>query len=88
MKFPNEKQPIKYDDILEIIEGLIKFPYAQICRHSDALELLNLCEEKGLTISGELAKAICNASTGDEKALELLKELRADCKFKDKLEKG
>ena len=51
---------------------LVRFPFAQKCRHSVALDLLSLLEQCGIDLPDGLAKAICQSSAGDEEAERIL----------------
>jgi len=64
-------EELKKDLLLEV-KRMVNFPFAQICRHSVALNILSLMEKHGYIIPNDLAKAICNGSNGDEEALEIL----------------
>lgn len=70
-KLTDPRVPVK--DVVRIIEWALKFPYARVCRHSVAGELLNMLEGNGVKISDELAKAVVQAD--DHTALKLLKKL-------------
>lgn len=61
------------DDLYDVIEGLIKYPFSQICVHSIALDILSVLERNGEVVDGDLIRAIVQASAGDELALEILK---------------
>lgn len=56
--------------ILEMVRGLLRFPYPKICRHLVAAELLSALDEAGYPISLSAISATFNAR--DEEALELL----------------
>lgn len=62
-------------ELVEEIEHMLTFPFPQVCRHSVALDMLNILEKFGCIIPSDLAKAICEGCNGDEKALELLKSI-------------
>ena len=64
------------DDIYGLVEGLIKFPFSQICVHSVALDIMSVLEKNGEPISDRLVKCLVAASAGDEEALEILKNRR------------
>lgn len=67
---------IKKDLLLEV-KHMVNFPFAQICRHSVALNILSLMEKHGYVIPNGLAKAICNGCNGDAEAMDILqKELQ------------
>ena len=61
-------------DIVRIVDGLLKFPFPQICRHSVALDLLSLLKENGIDVSEELAVAVIKAD--DDTALSLIEDLK------------
>jgi len=58
--------------LCRIILGLVRFPYAQICRHSVALDLLSAMEEDGTLLPDGLVAAICKSSAGDYEAERIL----------------
>ena len=62
---------LKKDLLLEV-KHMVNFPFPQICRHSVALNILSLMEKHGYVIPSGLAKAVCEGSNGDEKAMEIL----------------
>lgn len=62
------------DRIVKAIEGLLRFPFPQVCRHLVAADLLSLLEECGASVSEELAHAVVRAE--DEEALDLLPALK------------
>lgn len=64
---------LNLEDVLQIIKGLMKFPFAQICRHSVALDLVSALEQKGWKPPEELCRAICRAE--DDVALNLIEKL-------------
>lgn len=69
-KFINEK------DILNFILNIVKFPFAQVCKHYVAGNLLSLLEEKGMLEyedADRLAKALVKAD--DENSIRILKKL-------------
>jgi hypothetical protein len=65
-------KPIDPYVLVIMIKRLLNFPYAKICRHSVAADLLDRLERAGAPVSMELAKAIIDAN--DERALTLLEE--------------
>jgi hypothetical protein len=56
--------------IWHMIEGLLKFPYPQICRHAVALDLLSLIEESGEKLDPTFVKAVSQAE--DDVALNII----------------
>lgn len=62
------------EDIYALIEGLIRFPYSQICVHSVALDLLSILLKHGEVLQDGLAESIIKASGGDVETLCLLSE--------------
>ena len=40
-------ESITEKDILKLVRGCINFPYAQICKHLVALDLISLLDSKG-----------------------------------------
>ena len=58
--------------VLRMVLGLVRFPYAQICRHSVALDLLSAMEKSGSEIPEGLVAAICKSSAGDAEAEQIL----------------
>lgn len=62
---------IPADAVLSQIERLLNFPYAQVCRHYVAANLLDMLERHGYLLTTELASAVVNAD--DDTALKLLK---------------
>lgn len=68
----NKTVSVPAAQLYKMIEGLLKFPYPQICRHLVAGEILDLLERNGETISNALAKAVVEAD--DFEAIKLLKE--------------
>lgn len=63
-------KPIEPEILVKMIERLLKFPFATICRHSVASDLLDQLERHGAVISHDLARAIVGAD--DDTALRLL----------------
>lgn len=64
------KPEITKADIYEAVRELIEFPYAQVCRHYVACNLLDLLERKGFALDTDLVRAVVRAD--DEAALALL----------------
>ena len=60
---------IPASEILDLVRGAIQFPFAQVCKHLVACDLLELLERHGCRVEG-LIPAVVNAD--DERALELL----------------
>ncbi len=52
--------------------SLVRFPFAQKCRHAVALDLLSIMEEHGVDLPEGLVEAICKSSEGDATAEEIL----------------
>ena len=65
------------EDLYGLIEGLLKFPFAQICRHAVALDILSLLERNEETIDPELVRYISEAAKGDEQALAILERRKS-----------
>lgn len=61
------------EELTRMIKRLIEFPYARICKHSIAADLLSLLNDHGYLINEDLADAIVNAK--DEKALKILNQI-------------
>ncbi len=66
---------ITQKDLYKIIQGLVNFPYGQICVHAVALDLLNLMETKGFEIPSELAKSLSKGSYGDDESKLIIKNI-------------
>ena len=66
-----KKCAIPSEQILTMIQQLLKFPFPQICRHSVCADLLSLLEQNGYPVSGDLAGAVIQAN--DEVSLKLLR---------------
>lgn len=60
--------------VLKMVMNSIQFPYASICKHLVALDLLNMLEELGIEIDSNLVKAISEGSTGEYEAEKILKK--------------
>jgi hypothetical protein len=63
------------NDLVQEVRNMLNFPFPSICRHTVALDMLSILEKHGYPIPDGLAKAICEGSGGDERALEILKEV-------------
>ena len=61
---------LSVEDVLKLVSNLMKLPFPKICRHSVALDLISVLEQKGWTVPDGLAKAICQAD--DETAIEII----------------
>lgn len=61
-------------DLLKEVRHMVNFPFAQICRHSVALNILSIMEKNGYVLPPELVKAVSESSAGDTKALEILEK--------------
>jgi hypothetical protein len=72
---PDDSKQINPSDLYQIMLTFVRFPYAQICRHSAAIELFQLLEAKGVDLPDGLAKALVDASAGDEDAERILLSL-------------
>jgi hypothetical protein len=64
---------IPSDALLKMIERLLRFRYAEICRHMVAADLLSILEQYGFPVTKGLAEAIVNAN--DEESLALLSNI-------------
>lgn len=62
-------------DLLKMALGLVRFPYPQICRHSVALDVMQVLQDSGMELPEPLVKAIVDSSAGDEEAERILLEL-------------
>ncbi len=60
------------NDLMQMVKGLLNFPYPQICRHSVALDILCILEKNNIQLPAGLIAAVCKSSEGDEEALRLL----------------
>jgi hypothetical protein len=66
-------KPIDPAILVKMIERLLNFPFATICRHSVAADLLDQLGRHGAPVTDDLARAIVGAD--DETALRLLPAL-------------
>ena len=69
-------QSVPASALFKLVEGCVKFPFPQVCRHLVALDLLSVMMEAGVEVPDELVKAISQSSGGDEKAMEILLEMK------------
>lgn len=60
------------EGLYRLIDTLVQFPFAQVCKHWAALQVVELLEVRGLAADKDLAKALCQSD--DDTALELLKD--------------
>lgn len=67
-------KPIDPAILVTAVQRLLEFPFATICRHSVACDLLDILERHGAPITPELAAAVVRAH--DDEALALLPALR------------
>ena len=63
-------------DLITLLEGLLTYPYPNICRHFVAGELLSIFEKHNIPVTNELAKAVVQCD--DDKALEHLNKLKLE----------
>lgn len=59
-------------EFYQMVQNWIKFPFPKICKHTVALDLLNILEKKGCNINAEIVKSISDCEDG--KTLELLEK--------------
>ena len=62
--------PIQQSQVYELMRRWIKFPNATICKHAVVLDLLDLLERSGYSISTDLVKSVVESD--DEKSLPYL----------------
>lgn len=60
------------EDLYEMIERLLRFPYREICVHSVAIDILSVLERHGEIVDDSLVRAIFKNSAGDKEALAIL----------------
>lgn len=63
---------VPVNDLLKLIENIIKYPYGKICKHHTATELLQVMVRNGWKCPTDLAEKIINGE--DKTALKLLKK--------------
>lgn len=70
------EQSVPASALFELVRGLVKLPMPRVCRHLVALDLLSVMIESGVKVPDELVKAISQSSGGDEKAWEILSQIK------------
>jgi hypothetical protein len=69
-----ESQKVK-NEILQMVKGLVNFPFPQICVHAVSLDLLQLLINNNIDIPEELIRSVCQNSNGDVEATEIINDL-------------
>jgi hypothetical protein len=52
--------------------SLVRYPFAQKCRHAVAMDILSIMEDHGVGLPQGLTEAICKSSGGDQDAEQIL----------------
>ena len=69
------KEALLIRGVLRVMQEMIEFPYAEICRHNVACSLYGMLEKHGVELPVELAKTLVDCSEGDERSLEIIENL-------------
>lgn len=69
-----QKGMVPVSDVVKLIEQLLKFPRAEVCRHYVCCNILSMLEANGFDVTNDLAKAVVDAD--DETALSNLQYLK------------
>ncbi len=67
---------LNLDHLQQIIEDLLNFPNALICRHWVIMTLIDALLKNGVRVPYSLLDAVVKSSEGDEEALRILAEWR------------
>ena len=75
--FTLDPEIIKYllkmkSELYKLIEKMVRFPNATVCRHYVCLEILNVLESNGEELDINLVNAILDGSNGDKEVLKIL----------------
>lgn len=62
------------DQCYELVEGLLKFPYSQVCVHLVACNILDIMQRNGYELNDDLVKHVVNCN--DSEALAIVRDIR------------